>query len=49
MVTVLVLILFESEALYHANQAKLPAWVVERHPSPPEITPIEEVKPHYYD
>ncbi len=49
MVTVLVLILFESEALYHANQAKLPGWVVERHPPPPGMTPIEEVKPHYYD
>ena len=49
MVTVLVLILFESEALYHANQAKLPAWVVARYPHPPEIAVIEEVKPHYYD
>jgi hypothetical protein len=49
MVTVLILILFESEALYHANQAKLPAWVVERYPNPPEIPIIEDVKPHYYD
>lgn len=49
MVTVLILILLESEALYHANQAKLPAWVVKLHPNPPEILVIEEVKPHYYD
>jgi len=49
MVTVLILILFESETLYHANQAKLPAWVVEKYPHPPEIAVIEEVKPHYYD
>jgi hypothetical protein len=32
--TVLVLIVIESDALYHANQAKLPAWVVERFPNP---------------
>jgi hypothetical protein len=32
--TVLVLIIIESDALYHANQAKLPAWVVERFPNP---------------
>jgi hypothetical protein len=48
MVTVLVLILIESETLYHANQAKLPAWVVERFPNP-DAKVIEEVKPHYYD
>ncbi|MBK1649632.1 hypothetical protein [Rhabdochromatium marinum] len=34
MVTVLVLILIESDALYHANQAKLPDWVVKRYPPP---------------
>ncbi len=34
MVTVLVLIIVESDALYHANQAKLPTWVVERFPNP---------------
>jgi hypothetical protein len=34
MVTVLILIIIESDALYHANQAKLPAWVVERYPNP---------------
>ena len=44
MVTVLVLVIVESDALYHANQAKLPAWVVERYPNPdarviPEIDP----------
>ncbi|MBK1645949.1 hypothetical protein CKO25_15085 [Thiocapsa imhoffii] len=31
--TILVLIMFESDALYHANQAKLPAWVVQRFPN----------------
>jgi hypothetical protein len=49
MVTVLVLVIIESDALYHANQAKLPKWVVERHPHPPEIEVIEEFKPAYYD
>jgi Na+/melibiose symporter-like transporter len=34
MATVLVLIIIESDALYHANQAKLPNWVVERYPNP---------------
>jgi hypothetical protein len=34
MVTVLVLVIVESDALYHANQAKLPKWVVERFPNP---------------
>lgn len=34
MVTVLVLIIIESDALYNANQARLPAWVVERFPNP---------------
>jgi hypothetical protein len=33
MVTVLVLIIVESDALYHANLARLPAWVVDRFPS----------------
>jgi hypothetical protein len=49
MVTVLILIIIESDALYHANQAKLPNWVVERHPHPPEIQVAEEIKPDYYD
>lgn len=48
MVTVLVLIIIESEALYHANQAKLPDWVVERFPNP-DAKVIDEVKPAYYD
>lgn len=48
MATVLVLIIIESETLYHANQAKLPDWVVEKFPNP-EATVIEEVKPAYYD
>jgi hypothetical protein len=33
MATVLVLIIIESDALYHANQAKLPDWVVARFPN----------------
>ncbi len=33
MVTLLILILMESDALYHATQCKLPDWVVERHPN----------------
>lgn len=41
MVTVLVLIIVESDALYNASQAKLPAWVVERFPNP-EMKPIDE-------
>jgi len=48
MATVLVLIIIESETLYHANQAKLPDWVVERFPNP-DAKVIEEVKPTYYD
>ncbi len=48
MVTVLVLIITESEALYHANQAKLPKWVVEKYPNP-DVKVIEEDKPVYYD
>ncbi|MEA1048944.1 hypothetical protein U5801_03840 [Lamprobacter modestohalophilus] len=41
MVTVLVLIIVESDALYNASQAKLPAWVVERFPNP-DATPIAQ-------
>ena len=48
MVTVLVLIIMESEALYHANQAKLPKWVIERFPNPDAKVIVEE-KPAYYD
>jgi hypothetical protein len=48
MATVLVLIIIESDALYHANQAKLPNWVVERFPNA-DAKVIEEVKPAYYD
>jgi len=44
MVTVLVLIIVESDALYHASQAKLPSWVVERFPNPDAIV-IEETAP----
>ncbi len=43
MVTVLVLVIVESDALYHANQAKLPKWVVERYPNPEaRIIPEDE-------
>jgi hypothetical protein len=43
MVTVLVLIIVESDALYHANQAKLPNWVVERFPNAnAKVLPDEE-------
>jgi len=48
MATLLVLIITESEALYQANQAKLPKWVVERYPNL-EARVIEEVKPAFYD
>jgi hypothetical protein len=48
MVTVLVLIIIESDALYHANQAKLPDWVVERFPNP-DAKVIHEEKPAYHD
>jgi len=41
MVTVLTLIIVESDALYNANQAKLPAWVVTRFPNP-EATLLDE-------
>ncbi|NCA70947.1 MAG: hypothetical protein EOM91_12725 [Sphingobacteriia bacterium] len=34
MATVLVLVIIESDALYHANQAKLPSWVTARYPNP---------------
>lgn len=34
MVTVLILVIIESDTLYHANQGKLPAWVVARFPNP---------------
>jgi len=44
MVTVLVLIIVESDALYHANQAKLPPWVVERFPNP-DVVVIEDAAP----
>jgi hypothetical protein len=41
MVTMLILILMESEALYHANLCRLPAWVVKRFPNP-DARPIGE-------
>jgi len=45
MVVMLVLILMESDALYHANLHKLPDWVVERHPNP-DVKVIEEHPAH---
>jgi hypothetical protein len=42
MVTVLVLIIVESDALYNANQAKLPGWVVERFPPPESVNVIDD-------
>ncbi|MFB1488678.1 MULTISPECIES: hypothetical protein [unclassified Thiocapsa] len=44
MATVLILIIIESDALYHANQAKLPNWVVERFPNADAVVIREE--PH---
>jgi hypothetical protein len=44
MVTMLILILMESDALYHANQCKLPDWVVEKYPNP-DAKVIEEEDP----
>jgi hypothetical protein len=46
MVTVLVLVIVESDALYHANQSKLPAWVVERYPNPDARVIPETDPPH---
>jgi hypothetical protein len=48
MATVLILIIIESDALYHANQAKLPDWVVNRFPNP-DAKVILETKPAYHD
>ncbi len=47
MATVLVLVMIESDALYHANQAKLPDWVVERFPNP-EARAIAEDDPTHH-
>jgi hypothetical protein len=46
MVTMLILILMESEALYHSNLCKLPNWVVEKFPNS-EVKIIEEEIPAY--
>lgn len=43
MVTVLVLIIMESETLYHANLARLPRWVVDRYPNPDAKVIPEEI------
>lgn len=45
MVTVLVLVIMESEALYHAQMAKLPTWVVARYPNPDARLIPEESHP----
>jgi hypothetical protein len=42
------IVIIESDALYHANQAKLPDWVVKRFPNP-DARVIHEDKPAYYD
>ncbi len=49
MVTVLVLVIVESDALYHANQAKLPKWVVERYPNPDAKVVAEDDLVHHPD
>lgn len=45
MITMLILILMESDALYHANQCKLPTWVVEKYPNPHAIVVPEDAPP----
>ncbi len=45
MVTVLVLIIMESEALYHSSLARLPQWVVEKYPNPEARVIPEEAPP----
>lgn len=45
MVTVLVLIIMESEALHSTNQGKLPDWVVKRFPNPNAVC-LAESLPH---
>lgn len=45
MVVMLVLIIMESDALYHANQHKLPDWVVKRFPNPDAKIIEEETAP----
>ncbi|MCU0835448.1 MAG: hypothetical protein MUC77_13605 [Chromatiaceae bacterium] len=46
MVTVLILVIIESDALYHASQGKLPKWVFELYPSP-DAKPLPEEHPHH--
>lgn len=45
MVVLLILVLMESEALYHAGLCRLPNWVVEKYPNP-EARVIPEEHPH---
>ena len=42
MVTILILIILESDALHSANNGKLPKWVVERYPNPEAVVISEE-------
>ncbi len=49
MVTMLILILMESDALYHSAQCKLPDWVVEQYPNADAVVveeePLESAEP----
>ena len=45
MVVLLILILMESEALYHSSLCKLPGWVVKRYPNPDAKVIEEETTP----
>lgn len=46
MITILVLVVVESDALYHANQARLPDWVVARFPDPDARVIADGHDPH---
>ncbi len=46
MVTILVLVIVESDALYHANQARLPDWVVARFPNPQARLIVDQTAHH---
>lgn len=46
MATVLILVIMESEALYHSNLCQLPNWVVEKFPNKDVNIIEEEVLPH---
>jgi hypothetical protein len=42
MVTVLILILMESDALHQASLHKLPKRLVEKHPVPPDVVVLDD-------